>query len=254
MNMIDLLTALIIFIVIITLMIILRIKLLKNTEIKQSDILIAIIPIILWLLLTGKIEKFEFGDLKIQTAFLEASTSPITKQITPLKLPVRTITIDEKRGTEQIPRLIRNKTEALIFVLDYGHYYGPAIEEYLKRLSEHHFFNYIIIIDSNEKFIGIVNARELNTIFLSRQASFNSHDFANWINNSNITALEKLPGYLPIKNAIKKDMDKHTVLEKMETLNIDILPVIDENDKFVGIVERARLTASLIIDVAKKVK
>ena len=40
----------------------------------------------------------------------------------------------------------------------------------------------------------------------------------------------------------------------MEKLNIDTLPVVDKEGKFTGIVDRARLTASLIIEVADKLK
>ncbi len=252
--MIDVITALAIFIVIIAIMILLRIKVLKNTEIKQTDILIAIIPVILWLLLTGKITEFEFGDLKVQTAFLEASTSPITRQITPLKLPVRSLSMDPKRGVEQIPRLIESRTEALLFELGYGRYYGPAIEEYLIQLCDYSFFKYIIIVDAQQKFVGLVDAKQLNATFTSSNPGFNSRDFANWINNNQTNALLRLPGLIMSENAIRKEMNKQTVLEKMEILNIDLLPVINEENKFVGIIERSRLTASLIIEVANKVK
>ncbi|UCE06893.1 MAG: CBS domain-containing protein, partial [bacterium] len=195
------------------------------------------------------------GDLKIQTAFLEASRTPITNQVTPLKqLPVESVRMDAKRGVEEIPRLISSKTEALYFELGYGRYYGPAIEQYLTRLSEYPFFKYITIRDSDRKFIGMADAKELNMIFSDYNAGFSSHDFARWINESEIASLSKLPGFVSAKDAIKKDTDKQTVLEKMEKLNIEILPVIDEQDRFSGIVDRSRLTASLIIDVANKVK
>jgi len=250
----DLILALVVFIFIIVIMIILRLKLGSKFEIKNSDILIALIPVALWLILTGKIQKLEFGEFKIEAAFVEASKTAVAKQITPIKLPVDIVRIDPKAGIEEIPRLIRNKTEALFFQLGYGGYYGPAIEEYLKRLSEYPFFKYIIISYKDGKFFGMVDARGLNSVFLARGADYNSNEFASWINRSDTASLSRLPGFISSKEAIKKDTDKQTALERMENLNIDTLPVVDEQEKFVGVVDRSRLTASLIIDITNKVK
>jgi len=43
----------------------------------------------------------------------------------------------------------------------------------------------------------------------------------------------------------------------MEAQNVDTLPVVDDVDninRFVGIVNRSRLTASLLIDMSEKLK
>ena len=138
----DLFISLAIFVIVIALMMILRLKVIKNFEIKQADVWVALIPVALWLLLSGRIQKLEFGDLSIQTAFVEATETPITKQITPIELPVESIRIDLKRGVDEIPKLIQNKTQALYFELGYGRYYGPAIESYLQQLGEYPFFKY----------------------------------------------------------------------------------------------------------------
>ncbi|KAA3618726.1 MAG: hypothetical protein DWQ05_07120 [Calditrichaeota bacterium] len=252
--MIDLAIAIAIFIVVIVVMIFIRIKFLKNTEVKQTDILIALIPIVLWLFFSGRIEKFEFGDLKIQSAFLEASTTPITGQITPLKFPVKMVSSNRKSAVSDIPRLINNKTEALVFNLSYGGYLDTAIEEYLRRLTQHAFFKYIVINSRDDKFVGMANARELYTLFVKPDHEYDSTDFTNWLRRADMNNLAKLPDFIGVENAIQNTVDKQAVLEKMEKLNLEILPVIDENGQFTGVVDRSRLTASLIIDVANKVK
>jgi CBS-domain-containing membrane protein len=48
--------------------------------------------------------------------------------------------------------------------------------------------------------------------------------------------------------------DKQTALEQMEKLNLETLPVFDDQGKFVGAINQSRLTACLIIDVAKKIR
>lgn len=250
----DLILALSVFVLIVAVMIALRVKIGERFEVKYSDILLAIIPVILWLLMTGKIQKFEFAELKIETAFVEASKTAVAKQITPVKLPVESIRMDPKAGVEEIPRMIRNKTEALSFQLGHGGYYGPAIEEYLKILSEYPFFKYIIFVGGDGKFAGMTDARALTSIFLAREADFRPDEFAGWLNRSDTASLSRLPRFVPANDAIARDTDKQTALERMESLNVETLPVIDEKGRFAGVVDRSRLTSSLIIDVARKLK
>jgi len=215
---------------------------------------LALIPIVLWLLVTGRIPKLKLGEFEIQTAFVEASKAAVAKQITPVKLPVESIIMEPKAGIEEIPRLIKNKTEALFFRLGHGGYYGPAIQEYLKGLSEYPFFKYVIIVDSGGKFFGMADARELNSIFLAPEADFRSDDFAQWLNRADIAFLSRLPRFVSANDAIREDTGKQTALERMEALNVETLPVTDEKGKFAGVVDRSRLTASLIIDVSSKLK
>jgi hypothetical protein len=40
----------------------------------------------------------------------------------------------------------------------------------------------------------------------------------------------------------------------MESLNVDTLPVVKNDKRFAGMANRSRLTASLILDVAKELK
>ena len=44
------------------------------------------------------------------------------------------------------------------------------------------------------------------------------------------------------------------VLEQMEKLNVDWLPVVDEAKKFVGVVDRSRVVASLILEVDTRLR
>src|SRR5207249_4985039 len=101
-------------------------------EVKATDIVVAVLPVVIFLLISGKIQKFEVGELKIETAFVKASGSAIASQVTSLVgLPAEPIRIDPKLGVEQIPRLIQNKAQGLSFRLGFGGYDGPAIQEYL---------------------------------------------------------------------------------------------------------------------------
>lgn len=147
----------------------------KNSkyEVRPTDIVVAVLPIVLFLLVTGKIQKFEFGEFKIESAFVKASTSSIASQVTPLRgLPSEPVRIDPKLGVAEIPHLIERKTEGLLFRLGHGGYWGPAIEEYLVSLVKYPFLRYVIMEDKDGAFFAMANARELTALLMSTTALY----------------------------------------------------------------------------------
>jgi hypothetical protein len=154
----------------------------------------------------------------------------------------------------EIPRLIEQKTEGLLFRLGHGGYYGQAIQSYLVQLTKEPFLNYLILENPDRSFFGMANARELTALFETQRPSFTARDFAEWLNRGNKEALARLPGFIGLQDALNKQTDKRQALQKMEALNLDTLPVVQEKDRFVGIVDRSRLTASLLIDVANNLE
>jgi hypothetical protein len=226
-------------------------------EIRPTDLAVAVLPVVIVLLVTGKIQKFEVGELKIETAFVKASGSVIAPQVTQLTgLPAEPLQIDPKRGIEEIPKLIEKHTEALLFRLGRGgYYYGPAIQEYLDKLIKYPFLRYIILENADGTFLGMADARELAVLFTATvRLPYTANDFANWLNRGDAAALKRLPGFEGSDMAISESIDKKQALQKMETLNVDTLPVINKEKRFVGVVNRSRLIASLIIEVADELK
>ncbi len=226
-------------------------------EVKPSDIVVAIIPVVVFLLVTGKLQKFEIGEggVKIETAFVQASTASIDPQVTPLTgLPSEPIQLDPKTAVSKIPSLIERRTEGLLFRLGHGGYWGPAIEEYFSALGRQTFFKYLIIEHPDGRFFGLADARALYEMLSNRSGPFGADQLARWLNQSDTKALARLPGFIGQDQAVRKGTDKFEALLKMEELNVDWLPAINEEQRFAGIVERSRLMASLLIDVTRNLK
>ena len=79
----------IVFFVIIVMAVLFRRFTGNKYEVKNSDIVLALIPVMIGLLITGKIKSFQFGDLKVETAIVQASQAAIEEQVVELKgLPV----------------------------------------------------------------------------------------------------------------------------------------------------------------------
>ena len=66
--------------------------------------------------------------------------------------------------------------------------------------------------------------------------------------------LAKLPGFVAASDAATTTTSKRTALERMEKLAVDVLPVVDEQQRFIGTVDRAKLTAALILDVTRRLE
>jgi hypothetical protein len=244
------------FVVIVALLVLLR---LSNSrfEIKATDIVVGVIPIVVFLLATGKLQKFEIGQggLKVETAFATASSTPITLQVAPLTgLPSEPLRLDPKVGVEEIPRLIARKTEGLLFRIGHGGYWGPAIDEYFRLLARQPFLRYLIFENPDTTFFAMADARELVELLQTDRPPYTANDLAKWLNEGDRTALSRLPGFIPWEHAVTEKADKGETLRKMENLNVEILPVVEVvNNKryFAGIVNRSRLTASFLVDVAE---
>ena len=77
---------------------------------------------------------------------------------------------------------------------------------------------------------------------------------ADWINAGDKAQLETLPGYVSAAQALHKNDGKSKALEQMNAADAQVLPVVDENGKFDGIVDRSKLTSSILTEIAQRVE
>ena len=222
-------------------------------EIKNSDIILALLPVVLILFLSGKIESFEFGDLKVKAAFEQASSKEIDSQVNLLKgIPVRELETDTKESVNKIPELIRNKTESLEFRLGHGGYYWSAIRDYFEALRSHSLLKYVIVNNSDGLFFGMYEADLLANYLEAERSDVRYREFEKFLNQSNRDGLMELPGFINADRALSNDANRSDALTEMESYNLNFLPVVNDAKQLQGIVERSRLTASLILDVTKQ--
>lgn len=240
-----------------------RVRTRGKYEIKMIDLSLILIPLLFWLIGTGKIKKFAVGGVEFETAqaFIGASAESIELQVSftsvlNIEDVIQTVERDMKGDVTQIPRLIKSKTEALEFRLGHGGYWGPAIQEYFESLDAFAFLRYAIIHYQDGTLFGVFEAKDVLRYF-REQGESAYRTFARYLNNPDEQSLQRLrdlPGFIPGEYAVTSSANKLSVLEEMEKLMRGTLPVINSNRQFVGIVNREQLTASLIIDVAKKLE
>ena len=150
--------------------------------------------------------------------------------------------------------MINTKSQALSFMIGQGGYAGPAIADYLDQLTQYPFLRYIVLNNPDGTFYGIADARQIEDISRAPRPRFSFYDLATWINDGDKAQLAALPGFLSSEEALHKKDDKRKALEKMNTMDAQVLPVLDDASRFDGMVDRSKLTASILTEIAQRVE
>lgn len=236
-----------------------------KVEVKPADALIAVAAAMLMLFMSGYIGKLSFTPTSLtveasREAFLVASARPIDKQVSPLQaanLPVVNVDAALKGDVGQIPALVRRELPALEFILGANIYVTTAVQQYLEQLAKFPFFRFVVILNRDKSLFGMIDGRKMVGILEDPNSGFHFDTFARVLNQGGAedqAALTKLNGFVLASSAVTRTSDKRDTLEKMEKLGIDWLPVVSEKREFEGVVERSRVTASLILDVANQLR
>ncbi len=229
-------------------------------EIRLNDAIIAAIAAGLTLLVSGRISKLAVGSegVTVETtkqAILSASARPIDQQVA--ALPVAPVEAAFKGGVGEIPSMLRQRVEALELMLGVGGYEPHAMQQYLETLTRYPFFRFVVLLNQSSEFFGMIDARKLIALMEDPSSGQTFASFTTLVSRGSADEqgqLVKFPGFVPASAAVARNSDKRDVLQKMEQLGADWLPVLKPDGKFDGIVDRSRLTASLILDVMDQLR
>jgi CBS domain-containing protein len=231
-------------------------------EIKPTDLVFVVVPLLVAGIATGRLTGFDMFGVRADLSALwaEAADTEIEGQISSAPDSsvgdvTELLNTATKGGVGDIPRLIATKTNALSFSLGMGGYYGPVIEEYFDRLYGSSYLRYVVVNNPDGSLFGMYPAADLIAYF--RAAGPEAYgELERNLNRADGQAQEwltQLPGFVSAKAALTGSVSKRDALQTMADLDADSLPVVDENGRFVGTVERSKLTTSLVLAVTDRV-
>jgi hypothetical protein len=230
-----------------------------HIQVKLPDAIIAAIAAALTMFLIDPTQFAEIGigagGVTVKRVIVAAVQQKVAKQVTPL--PVPPLAEAEKGSLGAIPDLVQHQVEALEFFLERGVYNGPAIQQYLQTLTKYPFLRFVVFHNPNNTFFGMIDARKLLALLENQRNDLAFANLANLINRGSLddrAQLAKLPGFVPAADAVTSNTNKRDVLLKMDEKNTDWLPVLTSDGNLQGIVDRSRLLASLIIDIANELE
>jgi hypothetical protein len=227
-------------------------------EVQPIDLIFLVIPLLVVALATNRVKGLDLFGIKLDFAdqWIAAGQTEIRDQVSDSTLLDALDELDtaEKGSVEDLRRFIGRRIEALEFKLGHGGYGEEAIQNYFDALFGS--LRVVVVNDSSEgNLFAIYNAPVLISSLRSSEGRYG--DFAKWLNNGkqeDRRELAKLLGFIGADNAVTKNTSKRDALAAMETLNTDILPVVNEEGEFIGTVGRSKLTAGLILTVTNQLE
>jgi hypothetical protein len=186
------------------------------------------------------------------TVFLAASTAEVSSQVSMKEaLQVEAIEPSMKRGVGVYLRLSNRRQKLSAFGCAHGGYYGPAIQQYLEQPTSHPFLKYVVFLNPDGTMLGMASVPELAQLL---RTDIDPEEFAYWLNDERPSELQRLPFFVSAQDSVTPTARRDRVLEKLEQLELDVLPVVDDRERFVGVVERSRITAAILIELAQKLE
>ncbi len=250
----DAVTILLPFVVVLAVLVALRRFSDGKLEIKTPEIVLAALPVALWMLATGRLESLSIGDLTIK-AFQSAAAVPAGEDAKPLDpLAVEEVRADPKGASGRIPELAARGTQALTFRLGSNAYVGSVMQEYVDVLTAAPHLRWIVLEDGDGRLVGLADAHELGAATRSRQLSMD--EVARHLNEGSETdrawLSRALPGFVPATDALPAGATRQQALERFAKSTAEALPVLDAEGGLRGMVRRDALVAGLLADVTKK--
>lgn len=217
-----------------------------ENKIEPIHIFIAFIPFTILLLVSGKLKEIS-GPGGIGLTMRDEVQKPVFLElITPLEIE-QDIVEEKKRnvppqGELNAPfqyKISKNPPTTLSFeILKRNFYEKNAINRYIEELRKHPNFKFILFTDSEGKFKGHMKVGDFMEI------------------NNIVQEIERgviLKNSKVIKNFIKITSTNKQALYEMDKMSTNILPVVNCERKYIGIVTQEELVRKILTKVLREV-
>jgi hypothetical protein len=234
----------------------------NKLAVRWEDLLLLVLPTLLWLLASGQLESLKIGStgLQVKAAVQRAAQQKIEWQKSKINVEMPRM-VNKKGGTAELQTIKKSYPQALGFPIQKTEWYDEyAVELYIRELAAQEGFKYFIFFanDKNKSLVGAIQASDLARHLSPKDgvaASKLLEEFVQILNGkAPPEGLQNFPGFIPTEGALKKTDDTKTALARMQERHVTWLPVVEGKSKFVGVVEQSRLAASLILEITKSLE
>lgn len=210
-------------------------KINNEFKIETSWLALGLAPVVIWLLTTQQLS--EFSGFGLAFKLKEATSTPVSLRVDGNAIKPKQISHDEKGGLEKIESFRKNRVAAITIELGKrGYYLNHAIEKYLEELTPFSFFKYVLFVNKSGEFRGIISGIKLLEEF--RNGNIN---LVNLIESNDISGINGV-STISVPSGSSKQMS----LQLMDRNGLSELPVVDEYNSFIGVVERNKITSSIV--------
>lgn len=229
------------FFVILTALAALNYRLNGQFGIETVWLALGLAPLVIWMLASGRLS--EFNGFGLAFKLKEATRAPVSLAVDGERVaagdPVvpEAISSGSKGGIDLIDQLIGRRVQAITLTAGrQGYYSNWAIEKYLERLTPQPLFRHVLITDAAGRFAALADPVELLEALRA--------DAIDLVALLEQGQLEAIPG--ASVQAIPADSSKAEALRMMDRHGLARVPVVDVQGHFTGVVERDKVTSSVL--------
>lgn len=220
-----------------------------NIESDATYVSLLIIPLIIYLIVSGKLEEFK-GPGGWEAKFAKTANERIVSASEKIEISTEDMQIIQKEGLRILERKRQELDESrpIIMTMELGkqgYYRREAVLSYLEVLSQFRNFRFVVFIDSEKKFVAYIPSWALRGILRIPELG---ETFIWSINAGEKQNMFRFPGI--VKEAISTQSTNVEALQEMTKQNLEALVVIDENRQLKGVVEREQLLSRMMLSLA----
>ena len=223
-------------------------RLTKDGPDETAALALLLIPVILYLALSGRLKRITGGSLDVEFSELTSPSvgglrvAPSATSIHPEKL--------EKGGVEKLDAKLRRIHPDKIVVLTLtvepgGAYERHVLSDYLDALGQFPTFKCVVFLEPDGKFIGFMPAAEAVKAISSAEAD----GFVAAVNEGNSRALLD---HRAVTNVhVPANASDADALQEMSRHNTRALAVVDKDEKLVGFAERDQVISRMLLALTR---
>lgn len=212
-------------------------------KLEPVHVFIALIPFIILLIVSGKLKEIR-GPGGIGLSMRDEIQKPVSSEIIEsTSLEVDSAYVMQKGSSIRDKRneIAENPPQVLSFKIGVENIYANrVISEYIDVLEPFPEFRFILFNDKNGKFMGCMKFSDFKVVL-------RTGDILQMIESGQILNTPRV-----IRNSIQTTSTTRQALNEMERLKSNILPVVDHEQKFIGMVTQEELVRKILIKVLRE--
>jgi CBS domain-containing protein len=223
---------------------------------QQDVVLVSIlfVPVLVYLILSGKLSEIRAGGLS--ATFIQVTRKPLLDKDdkNAEQVDVEQIAIVMKGRPADLQQMLQNVGNSMYPVLTVtlgkAGYDTRELLNYLKALSQHRNFKFLVILREDEEVFAYISGWRVMQILEIDQIEQSQDSFVMAINQGRT---KKLMSYGLIKKTVGTKDTNIDALKMMTEMKMDALIVTDDDGKLKGVVEREQVLSKLMLAMAEPV-
>jgi CBS domain-containing protein len=215
-------------------------------ELEGDAVLVSllVIPIVLYLLLSGRLQELKGpGGWEIKLAAVASqAVDPASQEV-----PFERVELIEKGAPSLRAEDFDENTPIVMSLVQGGaHYARPAVLERLTQLAQFRSLRFLVVLDEDERVLAYLPHRSAARLLNDPDRGEQFIALVNG-NNPNAFATARLPGV--VTTTLPARSSNTDALKIMEAQNLEALVVVDDKGRSLGVVDRAQVLSKMLLAV-----